>query len=327
MEKSYYQYIEKRKIIKIAVGALAAMVLIILAATVGSNLAQNNPVSIRSLEELQKIGSEEGYPLDGDYVLEADIDGGGQTIAAIGTEEKPFSGHFDGAGHTISGLTVQVAKVREIRSQEVVKEIPDDTGENSEKDDAKSEENNSEPSEEKEEPELVRLIISVDGYPLFEHTSDMKPGQIENLCLDGLKTEEIKKETKETASRKQPLKQEEPSKQEEKQQTEEKDNAASVKKTGAIKIHTWEEFKNIGNTKYNPAYTMDADYVLVKAIKSDGKKFTPIGTEKAPFTGTFDGQGRKIDVSANPEIDVNGANNGLFGTVKKISSKEDSNGK
>lgn len=41
------------------------------------------------------------------YTLEADIDLGGITWSPIGkTSVSPFAGHFDGKGHTISGLTV-----------------------------------------------------------------------------------------------------------------------------------------------------------------------------------------------------------------------------
>lgn len=97
-------------------------------------------------------------------------------------------------------------------------------------------------------------------------------------------------------------------------------NAGSLrvdKTNGPIEIHSWEEFKNIGNTDYNLSYTMDADYILVESIKSDGKKFTPIGTKENPFTGTFDGKEKAIDLSKNPEIKVDAPYNGLFGTVEK----------
>ena len=41
------------------------------------------------------------------YTLEADIDLGGVTWSPIGkTSVSPFAGHFDGKGHTISGLAV-----------------------------------------------------------------------------------------------------------------------------------------------------------------------------------------------------------------------------
>ena len=68
---------------------------------------------------------------------------------------------------------------------------------------------------------------------------------------------------------------------------------------------------------------MDADYILVKAIKSDGQKFTPIGTKENPFTGTFDGKGMKIDVSQNKEIKTDSAYNGLFGVVKPAAKEDD----
>ena len=334
----------RKQSIKIAGGALAAVVMIVLITTVGRNLAQNREVSIWTLEELEKIGQEEGYPLDGSYVLEADIDGGGKTIAAIGSDEQPFAGHFDGQGHTISNLTVEVKKVREIRTKEVVKqageeEAKDQSGTNQKNIDQNT--TNPNDTDKKDEPEIdakgktkkeepkkapqdsqertaetMRYIISVDGYPLFEYTSAVKPGQIENLCLDGLKTQE-RKEAEST-------KEAETNQKAEGQDASKAENNTKLKQAvSAIEIHSWEEFKNIGNTKYNKAYTMDADYILVKAIKSDGKKFTPIGTKENPFTGTFDGKGMKIDVSQNKEIKTDSAYNGLFGVVKPAAKEGD----
>lgn len=100
------------------------------------------------------------------------------------------------------------------------------------------------------------------------------------------------------------------------------DSMASGKTDKPIEIHSWEEFKNIGNTDYDPDYTLDADYILVKAIKSDGKKFTPIGTKEKPFTGTFDGKGKQIDVTANPEIKKDAPYSGLFGVVKQADEEK-----
>ena len=53
---------------------------------------------ITTLEQLKNID------LDDDYVLDGDIDVSGSYIT-IGTDDAPFRGTFDGAGHTISGLT------------------------------------------------------------------------------------------------------------------------------------------------------------------------------------------------------------------------------
>lgn len=80
-------------------------------------------------------------------------------------------------------------------------------------------------------------------------------------------------------------------------------------------IKTWEDFKNIGNTEYNPDYTMDAAYFLGANIVSDGSAFTAIGTEENPFIGEFDGKTYSIDLTANPEIDTTLPYSGLFDVV------------
>lgn len=95
-----------------------------------------------------------------------------------------------------------------------------------------------------------------------------------------------------------------------------------AKATVPVEISTWEQFKNLGNTDYDPSYTMDADYVLTASIASDGGAFTPIGTEESPFLGRFDGNGFVIDVSANPEIDTAAGYGGLFGVVRQDSGQE-----
>ncbi|NBH12700.1 hypothetical protein D3Z36_00505 [Lachnospiraceae bacterium] len=77
-----------------------------------------NVISITSASDLAKIGVDPGYPMDGDYVLTANIDlsGAGSWTpigGACGPEyalvsgARVFSGTFDGAGHVIDGLTIQ----------------------------------------------------------------------------------------------------------------------------------------------------------------------------------------------------------------------------
>lgn len=339
----YIEGKEKKKIIKITVGALLAVIAVFIVTTVGSNLASSGVIGIRSLEELEKIGRQEGYPLDGAYILEQDIDGDGKTIAAIGSRDKPFAGHFDGQGHTIRNVTVEAEEVREIRTREIRKAAPDgeETAEieqdgekekNADGSVGKADENTAGEKDVRQETmEQVKLTVSADGYPVFEYTTKEKQDQIENLCLDGVKAVVKLKsnEDKQRTEEKQKAEKEQTEDGTAQKNTEGQNvknpvrESASEKEKPVVKIHTWEEFKNIGNTKYNPVYTMDADYVLADAIKSDGKKFTPIGTEENPFTGTFDGGGKKIDVSANPEINTNAAYNGLFGTVKNKGGGED----
>ena len=84
----------------------------------------------------------------------------------------------------------------------------------------------------------------------------------------------------------------------------------------AIEITTWEQFKNIGNTEYDARFTLDADYVLAADITADAEPFTPIGSEEAPFAGTFDGRTYTIDVTKNKNIDETGAYHGLFAVVQ-----------
>ncbi len=67
---------------------------------------ETDTISISSAEELQKIGTDDGYPLDGNYVLTGNIQLSGEWNSIGGTDEgQGFSGTFDGDGYTISGLT------------------------------------------------------------------------------------------------------------------------------------------------------------------------------------------------------------------------------
>ncbi len=84
---------------------LLALVLCAALLCIGAAAADSGDViEIDTPEELAKIGVDKEYPLDGNYILTADIDLGGDTNPwnPIGT----FTGTFDGAGHTISGLYI-----------------------------------------------------------------------------------------------------------------------------------------------------------------------------------------------------------------------------
>ncbi len=48
--------------------------------------------------------------LDGHYILAADIDLSGVDFTPIGSYDAPFTGSFDGDGHTVSGLEIQSAE-------------------------------------------------------------------------------------------------------------------------------------------------------------------------------------------------------------------------
>ena len=57
---------------------------------------------LTTAEELSAIGA--AYPLSGNYMLANDITMSGEW-SPIGNSENPFTGIFDGNGHTINGLT------------------------------------------------------------------------------------------------------------------------------------------------------------------------------------------------------------------------------
>ena len=69
-------------------------------------------IPISTIEELQKIGNDPSYPLDGDYYLACDIDAactrewnGGKGFHQI-APLSPFTGNFDGRGHVIRNLYI-----------------------------------------------------------------------------------------------------------------------------------------------------------------------------------------------------------------------------
>jgi hypothetical protein len=70
-------------------------------------------IGISTIEELQKIGNDPDYPLDGYYVLLNDIDASatatwndGAGFAPIGSWESPFTGTLDGQGFGVTGLHI-----------------------------------------------------------------------------------------------------------------------------------------------------------------------------------------------------------------------------
>ncbi len=80
-----------------------------------ADAATNTPIVISSAEDLKKIGTD-AYPLNGSYVLTANINLGASA-------EKPwtsignFTGTFDGAGHTISGLYLNFSSIDTYQDQ------------------------------------------------------------------------------------------------------------------------------------------------------------------------------------------------------------------
>ncbi|MCK5861785.1 MAG: DUF5011 domain-containing protein, partial [Candidatus Hydrogenedentes bacterium] len=83
---------------------------------------QPDPLGISSIEELQLIGNDPGYPLNGSYFLTQDIDASGTTtwnagdgFSPIGDlpmkasgEGEEFIGYFTGAGYSISDLYINL---------------------------------------------------------------------------------------------------------------------------------------------------------------------------------------------------------------------------
>ena len=84
-----------------------------------ADAATDTPIEIDSADELAKIG-DDGYPLNGSYVLAEDIDLGGSAETpwtSIGYGGKSFTGTFDGAGHTISGLYLNFSSIDTYQDQ------------------------------------------------------------------------------------------------------------------------------------------------------------------------------------------------------------------
>ncbi len=79
---------------------------------------EKKPIAISSIEELQRIGNDAAYPLNGYYVLTRDIDAAhtarwnnGAGFAPIGQrleedDSLAFNGWFDGQGYVIRGLFI-----------------------------------------------------------------------------------------------------------------------------------------------------------------------------------------------------------------------------
>ena len=88
---------------------LLALVLCAALLCIGAAAADTgDAIEIDTPEKLAEIGVDEKYPLDGNYILTADINLGGSAKNLWNPIEGPngeaFTGTFDGNGHTISGL-------------------------------------------------------------------------------------------------------------------------------------------------------------------------------------------------------------------------------
>jgi hypothetical protein len=73
-------------------------------AVLGFNVDFSTPMVINTRSDLLAVLH--NFNLAGHYVLGANIDATGITIPPIGSSSNPFTGTFDGNGHTINGLSV-----------------------------------------------------------------------------------------------------------------------------------------------------------------------------------------------------------------------------
>ena len=65
-----------------------------------------NSIPIENREQLEKIGNDPDYPLNGNYHLIKNIDLAGVEWIPIGDYENPFIGIFDGQGYMIENMTI-----------------------------------------------------------------------------------------------------------------------------------------------------------------------------------------------------------------------------
>ena len=65
-----------------------------------------NPYVITSVNQLNEIRND----LDASYILDNDLDLSMVEWSPIGTEENPFTGRFNGNGHIISNLNIDMEK-------------------------------------------------------------------------------------------------------------------------------------------------------------------------------------------------------------------------
>jgi len=63
-------------------------------------------IQISDFSDLQKIGRDPAYPLNGRYELAADIANQGLPLTPIGTKDAPFTGTFDGKSKRISNFSI-----------------------------------------------------------------------------------------------------------------------------------------------------------------------------------------------------------------------------
>ena len=67
---------------------------------------------VKNVADLKRVGTDtDGWTLSASYMQTADIDLTSVNWTAIGTSTKPFTGSYDGGGHTISNLTINATGI------------------------------------------------------------------------------------------------------------------------------------------------------------------------------------------------------------------------
>ena len=118
MEKKQKKRVTKKALCILLSFALCLSGMVIMPGGNEEVKAASNVISIASADDLAKIGTDDNYPMNGDYVLTTDIDlsgvgnwtpigGASGPEYGLDSGERVFSGTFDGAGHMIEGLTIQ----------------------------------------------------------------------------------------------------------------------------------------------------------------------------------------------------------------------------
>lgn len=299
-----YEYGKMKRRLKCAAAAAVVLLVALVLLVVKYAFAGDQAIPINSLDELQKIGRDAEYPLDGDYVLTADLDGnkaeGMLTVSGIGTEEQPFKGSLDGQGHEIRNLLI---------TRKNADTFPKGDGS---------------PLFYAAQGSIRNLVLNqviIGKEDKEQENTDRKGNVSSSTEVTGKSGDDRKNNRSDDAKEKETKIKVRNSGDNQKETSEARGGKARTDEK-VVKISTWEQFVHIGDTAYHPDYTMDADYVLINKIASDGKKFTPIGTKEKPFCGTFDGQDYPIDLSKNPEIHTGNSYGGLFGAVKEPGKNE-----
>lgn len=93
--------IRKTTLNKILVSAVVLLMLLLLSSTAAADTAEHPIHKISTADDLKKIGTDD-FLLSDDYILTTDIQITDSVWNSIGNKTDPFTGIFDGHGHTIT---------------------------------------------------------------------------------------------------------------------------------------------------------------------------------------------------------------------------------